>query len=230
LTQTVSAPGAKVYHRTLIELPDEFPMQRFHFRSRFATLARAFFMPLLAVGLLAACAPSAPVFRSTDITGADYGKTLKLIDHHGAERTLADFRGKVVTIFFGYTQCPDVCPTALVGMSEVMQQLGTDSDRVQVLFITVDPERDTPALLAEYVPVFDQRFLGLYGSMEKTAEVAKDFRVFYRKSGDVNGHYTIDHSAGTYVFDPQGRLRLYVKHGEEPQVIAADVKALLDGK
>ena len=183
-----------------------------------------------AVMLLGACAPPEPVFRSTDITGAEYGKTLQLTDHHGQTRTLADFKGKVVTIFFGYTQCPDVCPTALSGMSEVMQQLGPDGDKVQVLFVTVDPERDTPALLAEYVPVFDKRFLGLYGTPEKIAEVAKDFRVFYRKSGDLEGHYTIDHSAGTYVFDPQGRLRLYVKHAETPDVIAADIKALLAGK
>lgn len=182
------------------------------------------------VFLVAGCTPSAPTFRSTDITGADYGKTLSLTDHHGQVRTLADFRGKVVTIFFGYTQCPDVCPTALSGMSEVMRQLGDDAERVQVLFVTVDPERDTQALLSEYVPVFDKRFLGLYGSAEKTAEVAKDFRVFYRKSGDVNGHYTIDHSAGTYVFDPNGKLRLYVRHAEDPAVIAADIKALLSGK
>ena len=182
------------------------------------------------VFLVAGCTPSAPTFRSTDITGADYGKTLSLTDHHGQVRTLADFRGKVVTIFFGYTQCPDVCPTALSGVSEVMRQLGDDAERVQVLFVTVDPERDTQALLSEYVPVFDKRFLGLYGSAEKTAEVAKDFRVFYRKSGDLAGHYTIDHTAGTYVFGPDGRPRLYVRHAEDPQVVVADIKALLAGK
>ena len=141
-----------------------------------------------------------------------------------------DFFFNSVTIFFGYTQCPDVCPTALSGMSEVMRQLGPDGDRLQVLFITVDPERDTPALLAEYVPVFDKRFLGLYGTPDKIAEVAKDFRVFYRKSGDLAGHYTIDHSAGTYVFDPEGRLRLYMKHAEDPALMTADIKALLAGK
>ncbi|WP_287366605.1 SCO family protein [Thauera sp.] len=195
----------------------------------FSRLARAA-ATALAVALLVACTPPEPVFRSTDITGAEYGKTLQLTDHHGQTRTLADFKGKVVTIFFGYTQCPDVCPTALAGMSEVMRQLGPDGDKVQVIFITVDPERDTPALLAEYVPVFDKRFLGMYGTPDKIAEVAKDFRVFYRKSGDLAGHYTIDHSAGTYVFDPQGRLRLYVKHAEDPAVIAADIKALLAGK
>lgn len=186
--------------------------------------------PLLALGLLAGCTPAEPVFKSTDISGTSYGKTLRLTDHHGQERTLADFKGKVVTIFFGYTQCPDVCPTALSGMSTVMQELGPEADRVQVLFVTVDPERDTPELLAQYVPVFDARFLGLYGTPEKIAEVAKEFRVFYRKSGDLAGHYTIDHTAGTYVFGPDGRPRLYVKHAEDPQVVVADIKALLAGK
>ena len=186
--------------------------------------------PLLALALLAGCTPAEPVFKSTDISGTSYGKTLRLTDHHGQERTLADFKGKVVTIFFGYTQCPDVCPTALSGMSTVMQELGPEADRVQVLFVTVDPERDTPELLAQYVPVFDARFLGLYGTAEKIAEVAKEFRVFYRKSGDLAGHYTIDHTAGTYVFGPDGRPRLYVKHAEDPTVVAADIKALLAGK
>ncbi len=198
--------------------------------SRFTARLRTLVLPLLAVGLIAGCAPSEPVFKSTDVTGADYGKRFALTDHHGQPRTLADFKGKVVTIFFGYTQCPDVCPTALSGMSVVMQALGPDADRVQVIFVTVDPERDTPDLLAEYVPVFDARFLGMYGTPDKIAEVARDFRVFYRKSGDLDGHYTIDHSAGTYVFGPDGRLRLYVKHAENPQVIAADIRALLAGK
>ena len=198
--------------------------------SRRHAVSRFIAAPLLALGLLAACAPSEPAFKSTDITGADYGKNFALTDHHGQPRTLADFKGKVVTIFFGYTQCPDVCPTALSGMSEVMQQLGADGDRLQVLFVTVDPERDTPELLAEYVPVFDKRFLGLYGTPDKIAEIAKDFRVFYRKSGDLAGHYTIDHSAGTYVFDPEGRLRLYMRHAEDPALMAADIKALLAGK
>lgn len=191
---------------------------------------RAAALGLLALGALAACTPPEPVFRSTDISGADYGKGFTLTDHHGQVRTLADFRGKVVTLFFGYTQCPDVCPTALSGMSEVVGRLGADSERVQVVFVTVDPERDTPALLAEYVPLFDPRFLGLTGSPEDIAAVAKEFRVFYRKSGDLEGHYTVDHTAGTYVFDPQGRLRLYLRHGETAETVAADIKALLDGK
>ena len=167
---------------------------------------------------------------AVDISEVEYARDIQLSDHNGQARSLKDFRGKVVVVFFGYTQCPDVCPTALSGMSAVMEELGPEGDRVQVIFVTVDPERDTQELLAEYVPVFDKRFLGMYGTLEKTAEIAKDFRVFYRKSGDLQGHYTVDHTAGTYVFAPDGRLRLYVKHGEDPQVIAADIKALLAGK
>ncbi len=186
---------------------------------------------LIALATAACSGPPAPSFQSTDITGANYGNALSLTDHHGQRRTLDDFKGKVVTLFFGFTQCPDVCPTSMMTMSEVMAALGPDADRVQVLFVTVDPERDTEELLANYVPVFDPRFLGLYGSLEETAEVAKDFRIFYRKSGDTSGmNYTVDHSAGTYIFDPQGRLRLYVRHGESSELIAADIKQLLAGK
>ncbi|NMG44922.1 redoxin domain-containing protein [Aromatoleum toluvorans] len=187
----------------------------------------------LAVATLAACSSpsSATTFRATDITGADYGKGLALSDHNGTPRTLADFRGKVVTLFFGYTQCPDVCPTNLGTMAEAMRQLGPDAARVQVLFVTVDPERDTQQLLAQYVPVFDPHFLGLRGDAAQTAAVAKEFRVFYQKSGDTSGpNYTVDHSTGTYVFDPTGRARLYVKHGETAENIVADLRTLLAGK
>jgi protein SCO1/2 len=190
----------------------------------------------LALGALAACSPQGENgpgagFTGTDITGAQYGQSLKLTDHNGAVRTLADYKGKVVTIFFGYTQCPDVCPTNLVNMAEAMRQLGPDSDKVQVLFVTVDPERDTQELLAQYVPAFDPRFVGLLGDAATTAAVAKDFKVFYQKQGDTGGKaYTVDHSTGTYVFDPQGRLRLYVKHGEKPEAVAADIRKLLAGK
>ena len=196
-----------------------FPMLRY-----FLALATAF--------AVASCsAPDAPSFHATDITGANYGKALALTDHNGKPRTLEDFRGKVVTLFFGYTQCPDVCPTNLITMSEVMNQLGADADKVQVLFVTVDPERDTAALLAQYVPAFDPRFLGLLADTQRTAEVAKEFKVFYRKSGDTeSNYYTIDHSAGTYVFDPQGRLRLYLKHGETSANISADIRQLLAGR
>ena len=186
---------------------------------------------LMAIALmLAACSPPDPSasFHSTDITGADYGRDFNLTDHNGVARTLADFRGKVVTIFFGYTQCPDVCPTNLSTMAAVMQALGEDADRIQVLFVTVDPARDTPELLKQYVPAFDPRFLGLSGSAAQTAAVAKAFKVFYGKSGDTDGpNYTVDHSTGTYVFDPQGRLRLYVKHGAAVADIADDIHKLL---
>lgn len=191
------------------------------------------FLLILATALaVAACsAPNAPTFHATDISGANYGKSLALTDHNGKPRTLEDFRGKVVTLFFGYTQCPDVCPTSLATMSEVMRQLGADADKVQVLFVTVDPARDTAALLSQYVPAFDPRFLGLLADEARTAEVAKEFKVYYRKSGDTeSNYYTIDHSAGTYVFDPQGRLRLYVKHGETAANIGADIRQLLAGR
>ena len=193
---------------------------------------KSFLVAVLASVSMLACVPAdAPRFNATDITGADYGAALDLTDHHGQRRTLGDFQGKVVTLFFGFTQCPDVCPTSLLTMSEVMRLLGDDANKIQVLFATVDPERDTAELLASYVPAFDERFLGLYGTPEEIATVAKAFKVFYRKSGDTSGmDYTIDHSAGTYVFDPAGRLRLYVKHAESADRIAADIRLLLQGK
>ncbi len=198
------------------------------------SMLRRTVMASLALGLLGACSQpgeGGAGFANTDITGAKYGQDFKLLDHHGQPRSLADYRGKVVTLFFGYVQCPDVCPTNLSGMAEVMRQLGPDADKVQVLFMTVDPERDTQTLLAEYVPAFDARFVGLYGDLPTTRAVAADFKVFYQKQGDVNGKaYTVDHSTGTYVFDPQGHLRLYVKHAEKPELIAADIRKLLAGK
>jgi protein SCO1/2 len=200
------------------------------------SMLRCIISACLAAGLLTACSPSGEGgadagFASTNITGANYATGFSLTDHTGAPRSLADYKGKVVTLFFGYTQCPDVCPTNLLGMVEVLRQLGPDADKVQVLFITVDPERDTQALLAQYVPAFDARFVGLYGDIPTTQAVAKDFKVFYQKQGDTKGTaYTVDHSTGTYVFDPQGRLRLYVKHGEKPELIVADLKRLIAGK
>lgn len=187
---------------------------------------------VLFVTLLAACGPSgAPSFKATDVTGADYAKSFQLTDHTGKDRTLADFGGKVVVIFFGFTHCPDVCPTTLAGMRAAMEKLGDDAGRVQVLFITIDPERDTRDLLAQYVPSFDPSFIGLYGDADATARVAKEFKVFYQKvPGTTPGSYTMDHSAGSYVFDPQGRLRLYVRHGANPDDIAADLKLLLAGR
>ena len=176
---------------------------------------------------LGGCEGSGPAFKNTDITGADYGKDFTLTDHTGKTRTLADFRGKVVVMFFGYTRCPDVCPTTLAELKAVKDQLGEDGKRLQVLFVTVDPERDTAKLLADYVPAFDPSFLGLYGDMAATAKVAKDFRVFYQKSpGKTPESYTVDHTAGSYVFDPQGRLRLFVRHGNAGN-LGADIRTLL---
>lgn len=167
-------------------------------------------------------------FKNTDITGLDYGKDFALPDHNGKLRTLADFKGKAVVIFFGYTQCPDVCPTTMAEMATVMQQLGPLADRVQVLFVTLDPERDTPELLSKYVPSFDPRFLGLVGDNAATEKVAKEFKVFYQKvPGKQPGSYTVDHTAGSYVFDPQGRIRLFLRHGQGPEPIAHDLKLLL---
>jgi protein SCO1 len=178
--------------------------------------------------VLVACTESKPQFKSVDLTGADYGKDFQLTDQNGQPRSLKDFRGKVVVLFFGYTQCPDVCPTTLAALAEAMQRLGPDADRVQVLFVTVDPDRDTPALLAQYVPAFDRRFLGLYGDADATARTAKEFKVIYQKApGTTPGSYTMDHSAGTYIFDPQGRLRLYVSNGQGPDVFVHDLRELL---
>lgn len=186
---------------------------------------------VLLAALLAACSPEAPKFRSTDITGADFGKELALTGHDGKPRSLADFRGKVVVLFFGYTHCPDVCPTTLADMAAVMKQLGSDAARVQVLFVTLDPERDTPAVLANYAPAFDAGFLGLYGDAAATQRAAKEFKIFYEKRpGGAPGSYTLDHSGQSYVFDTQGRLRLFVRHDRIAQDLAEDLRALLKEK
>lgn len=169
-----------------------------------------------------------PAFHNTDVTGVDYARGFALTDHNGKPRTLEDFRGKVVVLFFGYTQCPDVCPTTMAEMATVMKELGPSADEVQVLFVTVDPERDTRELLSHYVPAFDQRFLGLYGDAAATAKVAREFKVFYAKvPGSEPGSYTVDHTAGSYVFDKQGQLRLFVRHGQGPALIAHDLRQLL---
>jgi protein SCO1 len=177
---------------------------------------------------IAACSPQAPKFRNTDITGADFGKVLELTGHDGKPRTLADFRGRAVVLFFGYTHCPDICPTTLADMAGVMKQLGKDAERVQVLFVTLDPERDTPAVLGQYVPAFDARFLGLYGDLAATQRAAKEFKIFYEKrAASAPGAYTIDHSAQSYVIDPQGRLRLFVRQERIAGDLAGDLRALL---
>jgi len=180
---------------------------------------------LLAVAL--ACTDAGPQFRSTDITGVDYGKQLSLVDHNGVRRTLAEFRGKVVVLFFGFTQCPDVCPTTMAEVAQALKTLGEDAGRVQVLMVTVDPERDSAEVLREYVTAFDPRFLGLRGSLEETQAAAKEFKIYFekRKSGD---SYTVDHSGQTYVLDPAGRLRLLVRHDRIGTDLGPDLKTLLD--
>ena len=185
---------------------------------------------LLMCAVLALCGcGEKPAFLNTDLTGLDYARDFALTDHNGKPRTLADFKGRAVLVFFGYTQCPDVCPTTMAEMAAVMQQLGKQADELQVLFITLDPERDTAQLLSKYVPAFDPRFLGLYGDAAATAKVAKEFKVFYQKvPGKDPANYTIDHTAGSYVFDRQGRIRLFVRHGQGPAPIVHDVKLLLN--
>jgi protein SCO1/2 len=186
---------------------------------------------LLSLSLASCGREQAQPFSSTDITGADFGTDFALADPSGQIRRLADYRGKVVVVFFGYTQCPDICPTTLHLLATVMKSLGDEANKVQVLFITLDPERDTPKLLAQYVPSFDPRFLGLYGDTATIAKTAKDFKVFYQKQpGSRADLYSIDHSAGSYVFDPKGRLRLYVGQADKPENVAADLKRLLTGE
>jgi protein SCO1/2 len=187
-------------------------------------------LAVLAVAALAACSSGGPSFMASDVTGSSFGHDFALKDPSGKERTLEDFRGKAVVVFFGYTQCPDVCPTTLATLATAMKELGADADRVQVLFITVDPERDTPELLAKYVPSFDPRFLGLWGDADATARTAKEFKVIYQKvPGPTPGSYTMDLSAGCYVFDPKGRLRLFMSNGQGPDVFAHDLRELLRG-
>ena len=193
---------------------------------------RALLAMLVLMLSLAACdkAPPTPKvsFTNTDITGLDYAQGFALTDHTGKPRTLADFKGKVVLVFFGFTHCPDVCPTTLAEMAGVMKQLGNDAERLQLLFITLDPERDTPALLAGYVPAFDPNFLGLSGDRAATDKVIKDFKLFAQKVPSKDGKsYTIDHTAGSYVFDAQGRIRLFVRHGQGGEPVLHDIKTLL---
>ena len=187
---------------------------------------------LLAVSLmLAGCGEKttpAPTFKNVDITGATFARDFALTDHTGKPRTLADYKGKVVVMFFGFTQCPDVCPTTMAEMSAVMKELGPQAGQVQVLFVTVDPERDTKELLSQYVPAFDKRFVGLYGTPEQTAATAKEFKVFYAKvEGKTPGSYSIDHTAASYIFDRNGKVRLLVRHNQGPAPIVHDIKQLL---
>lgn len=168
-------------------------------------------------------------FRGVDVTGADYARDLPLTDHNGQARSMKDFAGKVVVVFFGFTQCPDVCPTAMAELAEVKKALGKDGERLQGLFVTVDPDRDTPEVLKAYMANFDPSFLALRGTPEQLAAVAKDFKIYYKKvEGKTPTSYTMDHSAGSYIYDPAGRLRIYNRYGSGAQALTEDVKALLN--
>lgn len=167
-------------------------------------------------------------FNSSDITGADYARDFSLPDHSGQLRTLKDFQGRAVAVFFGFTQCPDVCPTTLTEMTRVKQLLGNDGGRLQVIFITVDPGRDTPQVLQAYMRNFDPQFLALAPNEQQLAEVTKEFKIYFKKvEGKTPTAYSMDHSAGTYIFDPRGRARLYARYGLKPEELALDVRTLL---
>lgn len=180
---------------------------------------------------LSACQPAQqpPVFQATDITGAAFARDFRLTDHNGRIRTLADFRGKAVAIFFGYTHCPDVCPTTLSDFAAALKLLGAQAERVQVIFVTLDPQRDTPEILKRFVPAFNPSFLGMVADDETLKRLAKEYKVVYQKTSvKAADDYLIDHSAGTYIYDPQGRLRLLMPYGSSPDAIAHDLKLLLE--
>ena len=182
----------------------------------------------VAAAIFTACSEKGPTFSAIDITGADYAKDFALTDHNGQPRSLKDFTGKVVVMFFGYVQCPDVCPTAMTELAEAKKLLGKDGDRLQGLFVTLDPERDTPEVLKAYVAAFDPTFLALYTTPEKLVVLAKDYRVYYKKvAGPTPTSYTMDHSAGTYTYDPQGKLRLFTRYNSGAALMAADIALLL---
>lgn len=183
-------------------------------------------LALTAAPLVLWACDSGPSFHSMDLTGADFGQDFRLTDTKGRMRTLADFRGKLVMIFFGYVQCPVVCPTALISAVEVRRALGLDGEKIQVIFITLDPERDTPEVIDGYTAAFDPSFIGLYSDLAGTNKVAKDFRVYYQKVPAGNS-YTIDHTAFTYVYDERGRLRLAVKHDQPSEKTSEDIRLLL---
>ncbi len=189
---------------------------------------RRYFLSALAVLALAACSPDKPKFNAIDITGADYAKGFTLTDHNGQSRSLSDFKGKVVVLFFGYTQCPDVCPTSMVELAEVKRLMGADGDKLQGVFVTVDPVRDTAELLKAYMANFDPTFVAFIPTPEQLAVVAKDYKIYYKKvDGKTPTSYTMDHSAGSYVYDTQGNLRLYSRYGVGVQVLAQDIQTLL---
>ena len=213
----------------MIDLLFEQGSARRRFLRAGTTLALAS-LPTLA--LLGCDAPSsggtAIAFKGIDITGAEYARSLSLTDQNGQARTLADFKGKVTVVFFGFTQCPDVCPTTMAELAQVKAALGKDGDRIQGVFVTVDPDRDTAEVLKGYMSGFDPSFVALRGTPEQTAATAKEFKVFYAKvPGKTEGSYSVDHTAGSYVFDARGKVRLFIRYGSGSQALAADLKTLL---
>ncbi len=195
------------------------------------SLLRTTSAPLLATALaplLVACGEAKPQFKAIDVTGAEYARDFQLTDHDGRPRTLQDFRGMAVVVFFGYTPCPDVCPTTLAEIAEAKRLLGPDGAKVLGMFVTVDPQRDTPELLKAYMANFGPDFVALRGTPEQLAAVAKEYKIYYKKvDGKTPDSYTMDHSAGSYVYDPQGRVRLYTRYGTGPEALASDLKLLL---
>ncbi|MEY2677555.1 MAG: hypothetical protein RLZ00_247 [Pseudomonadota bacterium] len=190
--------------------------------------SRRFVLSTLTVLALVACTPDKPKFNGIDVTGADYAKDFTLTDHHGQSRSLSDFKGKVVVLFFGYTQCPDVCPTSMTELAEVKRLLGADGGKLQGVFVTVDPARDTTELLKAYMSNFDPSFVAFVPTADELPVVAKQFKIYYKKvDGQTPTSYTMDHSAGSYVYDMQGNLRLYSRYGSGAKVLAQDIQTLL---
>ena len=191
--------------------------------------SKVVFISLFTV-FLTACAPDKPQFKSIDLTGADYAKDFVLPDQNGKTRSIKDFAGKVVVVFFGFTQCPDVCPTSMAELAGIKKSLGADGDKLQAIFISVDPERDTPEILKAYMGNFDPTFLALRPSAEQLPAVAKDFKIYYKKvEGRTANSYSMDHSAGNYIYDTQGRLRLYNRYGSGTEALISDIRLLLKG-
>ena len=180
-----------------------------------------------AAGLFSACSEQKPAFSAIDVTGADYAKNFELTDHNGQVRHLTDFSGKVVVVFFGYTQCPDVCPTSMTELAEVKRALGKDGERLQGLFVTVDPERDTPEVLKAYIANFDPTFLALRTTPDKLVDLAKDYKAYFKKvDGKTPTSYTMDHSAGSYIYDTKGQLRLFTRYGSGAAALTSDIQQL----
>lgn len=202
----------------------------FGFSFGFGRLTRRLWAAVvLGAGLLvSACSNDGPAFTGVDITGATYAQHFDLTDHNGQRRTLADFEGKAVVVFFGFTQCPDVCPTSMTELAQVKAALGADGDKLQGLFVTIDPERDTPQIMREYMSHFDPSFLALYADEGQLEQVAKDFKIYYKKvDGPTPTSYTMDHSAGSYVYDTKGRIRLYSRYGTPVEALTQDIRYLL---